>query len=185
MDLFDDQERILKDCTARFERLGIKYMLTGSMAMLNYAVGRMTRDIDIVIEASNTDAKAIIDEFEPDYYVPHGRVSDAINRKFMFNLLHQESVVKIDCVIRKDTEFQKKAFANRKKIKFGDFEVWTISKEDLILSKLHWAKDTKSEMQLRDVANMLRTEYDENYVQTWAKNLKVENLLKECLEMLK
>lgn len=185
MSLFDDQEMILKDCTERFERLGIKYMLTGSMAMLHYAVGRMTRDIDIVIEVSKADAEAIIEEFEPDYYVPHGRVRDAIDRKFMFNLLHQETVVKIDCVVRKETEFQKTAFSNRKKIEFGDFEIWTIGKEDLILSKLNWAKDTRSEMQMRDVANMLRTEYDENYVRTWAKKLNIEELLEECLEMLK
>lgn len=185
MGLFEDQEKVLKDCIKRFERLGIEYMLTGSMAMLHYAVGRMTRDIDIVIEVSKTDAKSIIKEFEPDYYVPHKRLSDAIDRKNMFNLLHHETVVKIDCVVRKDTRFQKAAFENRKKIAFGDFEVWTIGKEDLILSKLYWAKDTQSEMQLRDVANMLRTEYDEKYVWTWAKNLKVEDLLKECLEMLK
>ncbi len=185
MSLFEDQERILKDCTARFERLGIKYVLTGSMAMLHYAVGRMTRDIDIVIEVSNTDATAIIAEFEPDYYVPHSRVRDAIDRKFMFNLLHQETVVKIDCVVRKETEFQKATFKNREKFRFGDFDVWTISKEDLILSKLLWAKDTKSEMQMRDVTNMLRTEYDEIYVRTWAKKLGIEELLEECLEMLK
>lgn len=185
MSLLDDQERVLKDCTERFERLGIKYMLTGSMAMLHYAVGRMTRDIDIVIKVSNTDAKAIIEEFEPDYYVPHSRVRNAIDRKFMFNLLHQETVVKIDCIVRKETEFQKTAFENRKKIKFGDFDVWTIGKEDLILAKLHWAKDTKSEMQMRDVTNMLRTEFDEICVRNWANKLGVEDLLEECLEMLK
>lgn len=185
MSLVEDQERILKDCTVRFERLGIEYMLTGSMAMLHYAVGRMTRDIDIVIDVSKTDAKTIIAEFEPDYYVPRERVFDAISRKFMFNLLHHETVVKIDCMIRKETEFQKTAFTNRKKIAFGDFEVWTIGKEDLILSKLNWAKDAKSEMQMRDVANMLRTEYDENYVRNWAEKLNVENLLEECLQMIK
>lgn len=185
MTLVEDQKEVLRDCTARFERLGIEYMLTGSMAMLHYAVGRMTRDIDIIIEVSKTDADAIIEGFQPDYYIPHLRVREAIKRKYMFNLLHQETVVKIDCIVRKDTEFQKIAFENRKKIEYGNFEVWTIGKEDLILSKLHWAKDTKSEMQLRDVANMLRTEYNKRYVRTWAKNLKVEDLLKECLEMLK
>ena len=48
---------------------------------------------------------------------------NAIDRKLMFNLLHQETVVKIDCVVRKETEFQKTAFENRRKIKFGDFDV--------------------------------------------------------------
>ena len=184
MSLQEDQGEILKDCTRRFERLGIEYMLTGSMAILHYAVGRMTRDIDIVIEVLSRDSEDIIREFEPDYYVPHNRVRDAIRRKFMFNLLHQETVVKIDCVVLKDNEFQKGAFERRSKIEFGDFEIWTIGKEDLILSKLHWAKDTKSEMQMRDVTNMLRTEYDENFVTSWAKKLEVQDLLAECLEML-
>lgn len=185
MSLDDDQGRILKDCTERFERLDINYMLTGSMAMLHYAIGRMTRDIVVVLEVSNKDSEAIIKEFEPDYYVPHNPVRDAIHRRrFMFNLLHQETVVKIDCVVLKDNEFQKGAFERRRKFEFGDFQIWTISKNDLILSKLHWAKDTKSEMQMRDVANMLRTEYDQNFVCALAKKLEVQDLFNECLEML-
>jgi hypothetical protein len=118
MNLFEDQKTVLRDCTERFERLEIAYMLTGSMAMVNYAMMRMTASIDIVIEVSGDDAEKIITEFEPDYYVPHGRVKDAIQRKFMFNLLHQEKLVKINCVIRKDTEFQKQPFPIEKKWHF-------------------------------------------------------------------
>jgi hypothetical protein len=43
MNLYEDQERILKDCTERFERLGIAYMLTGSMAMVANADARRCR----------------------------------------------------------------------------------------------------------------------------------------------
>ncbi|MGI8786537.1 MAG: DUF6036 family nucleotidyltransferase [Pyrinomonadaceae bacterium] len=185
MSLYEDQEMVLKDCTGRFERLGIAYMLTGSMAMVNYAMMRMTNDIDIVIEVSSADAQKIIDEFEPDYYVPHVRVRDAIARKFMFNLLHQETLVKVDCVMRKENEFQKLAFSHRRKIKFSSFEIWIISREDLILSKLNWAKNTRSEMQMRDVASILRNGYDKNYVEGWAEKLEVKDLLERCLEMIK
>ena len=184
MSLYEDQERILKDCTERFERLGIAYMLTGSMAMVAYAMMRMTNDIDIVMEVSLAHADKIIEEFEPDYYVPHGRVRDAIARKFMFNLLHQETLVKVDCVMRKDNEFQREAFSRRRKINFSDFDIWIISKEDLILSKLNWAKNTKSEMQMRDVAGIIRNGYDEIFVRDWARKLGVEDLLEKCLAML-
>ncbi len=54
----------------------------------------------------------------------------------------------------------------------------------MILSKLNWAKDSKSEMQLRDVAGILRNGYDENYVKDWAKKLSVENLLRQALRKL-
>jgi hypothetical protein len=184
MNLYEDQERILKDCTERLERLGIAYMLTGSMAMVAYAMMRMTNDIDIVMEVSPAHADKIIEEFEPDYYVPHGRMRDAIARKFMFNLLHQETLVKVACVMRKDNEFQRAAFSRRRKINFSDFDIWIISKEDLILAKLNWAKNTKSEMQMRDVAGILRNGYDEIFVRDWARKLGVEDLLEKSLAML-
>lgn len=104
----------------------------------------------------------------------------------MFNILHREKIVKIDCVIRKDTEFQKEAFSRRRKIKFADdFSLWIISRDDLVLSKLNWAKDSKSEMQLRDVANILRNGYDEKYVESWAEKLGLSDLLNEALRKLK
>lgn len=181
---FEDQKSVLKDVIERFEKLEIPYMLSGSMAMISYAMMRMTNDIDIVIEAKSEDAPKIIKEFEADYYVPQNRVKDSIHRQSMFNLLHQTKIVKIDCVLRKDTEFQKLAFSNRRKIKFTDFDVWTISRDDLILSKLNWAKKSRSEMQMRDVASIIRNGYDKEYVELWAEKLDVTDLLEECHKLL-
>ena len=181
---FEDQKAVLKDVTERFEKLKIPYMLSGSMAMICYAMMRMTNDIDIVIEAKMEDAEKIIKEFEPDYYVPQNSVRTAISQKFMFNLLHSTKIVKVDCILRKDNEFQKLAFSNRKKVAFTDFDVWTITRDDLILSKLSWAKTTKSEMQMRDIASIIRNGYDEEYVNFWAENLGVKNLLENCIELL-
>ena len=107
-----------------------------------------------------------------------------ISRNFMFNILHQRSLVKIDCVMRKNTEFQKVAFSNRYEIDFSGFNVWIIGKEDLVLSKLLWANESRSEMQMRDVASIIRNGYDEGYVRSWAKKLGLENILSECIKML-
>jgi len=57
-----------------------------------------------------------------------------------------------------------------------------VSKEDLIISKLCWAKDSHSEFQLRDVKNLLKSGYDATYLQTWTEKLGLENLLRECLD---
>ncbi|KAK0039418.1 hypothetical protein Bpfe_031171 [Biomphalaria pfeifferi] len=145
---------------------------------------RMTNDIDIVMELSYSDADRLIKEFGRDFYIPQGRVRDAVTRKFMFNLLHQETLVKIDCVMRKEDEFQKTAFSNRRRIIFTDFDIWTISRDDLILSKLNWAKISRSEMQMRDVAGIVRNGYDKEYVEKWAEKLGVTDLLEECLKLL-
>ena len=54
----------------------------------------------------------------------------------------------------------------------------------MILSKLNWAKDTHSEMQIRDAANILRNGFDENYIKHWAKELGIEDLLTEAFAKL-
>jgi hypothetical protein len=159
-------------------------MLTGSMAMAYYAQPRMTADIDIVVELDLSKANEIIKFFEPEYYIPHGSMRSAISRNTMFNLLHEKTLVKVDCVLRKNDEFQINAFNRRKKVDFADFDLWIISHEDLILSKLNWAKKTNSEMQLRDVANLLRNKVDMNYLNTWSEMLEVDNKLNEILEKL-
>lgn len=180
-----EQNDVLKDCTERLDKLGIPYMLTGSMALVHYAMPRTTTDIDIIIELSIKEVENFIREFEPSYYVPHNGVKDAIYRNRMFNILNQQTIIKVDCVIRKSDEFSLKAFERRKKVNYtDDFEVWIVSKEDLILSKLNWAKDSHSEMQMRDVASILRNGYDEKYVNYWIVILGLEDILQECFVLL-
>ena len=180
-----EQNDVLKDCAERFEKLGIDYMLTGSMALVHYAMPRTTTDIDVVIELSLENVENFIKEFEPDYYVPHSRIRDAIYRKRMFNILNQQTIIKVDCVIRKKDDFSLNAFSKRKKVNYaGSFDVWIIGKEDLIISKLNWAKVSHSEMQMRDVASILRNGYDKEYVDYWTEKLGIQDILQECFELL-
>lgn len=48
---------VLRDAVARLDRAGVRYMLTGSIALSYYAEPRMTRDIDLVVELEARDAK--------------------------------------------------------------------------------------------------------------------------------
>jgi hypothetical protein len=57
-----------------------------------------------------------------------------------------------------------------------------VSKEDLIISKLAWAKDSHSEFQLRDVKSLLEAGYDDAYLTEWTSKLGLTNLLKECID---
>ena len=56
-----------------------------------------------------------------------------------------------------------------------------VGKEDLILSKLAWAKPTRSEFQLRDVRTLLESGADVDYLRQWADGLSVAELLEELL----
>lgn len=152
------------------------------MALVHYAMPRTTVDIDLVVNILPENLDQFIAEFKTDYYIPLASAQTAVRQKRMFNVLNEQTVFKIDCIVLKENEFEISAFARRKKVDYsGDFDVWIISKEDLILSKLNWARNTKSERQLLDVASIIRNGFDNDYVETWAKRLGVEKLLQNVL----
>jgi len=172
---------VLRDVCDRLTRAEIPYMLTGSQALNFYAQPRMTRDIDIVIELDPGDAQLISDVFESDYYVPRELVKRAIAARKLFNILHAGAIVKVDFIPRKEDEYRRVEFGRRQEVDLGEMKIWIVSKEDLIISKLDWAKESHSDFQLRDVRNLLQTGYDEAYLREWTAALHLNALLNECL----
>ena len=170
---------IVRDVSARLDSASLAYMLTGSMAMNYYAQPRMTRDIDLVIALQAGDTERIVCLFSPDYYVSREAVDSSIAHESLFNLIHQESVIKVDCIVRKQNDYRRAEFDRRQRIKIRDFETWIVSKEDLILSKLFWAKDSRSEQQFRDVKNLLSTGYYRAYIERWTTSLGLDTLWPE------
>jgi hypothetical protein len=171
---------IVRDVSRRLEQGELAFMLTGSMAMNYYAQPRMTRDIDIVVALTPRDTDTVVRLFTPDYYVAREAVSSSIAHQSLFNLIHQESVIKVDCIIRKNTPYRRAEFERRHRVTVEDFSVWIASKEDLIVSKLWWAKDSQSELQLRDVKNLLNTGCDRAYIDHWTTELGLNTVWEQC-----
>lgn len=172
---------VLSDVVSRFESAGFDYMLTGSVAMNYYAEPRMTRDIDIVVALAETDSDKVIEIFQDAYYLSPDAVLDAVRDHKMFNLVHYESVVKVDLIVRKETKYRRLEFDRRQQIQVGGLVTWIVSREDLILSKLSWAQDSRSELQLNDVRNLLATKPDLDYLWDWSTQLGLDSMLQECL----
>lgn len=169
---------LIKEIAGRLDEAGIQYMLTGSIATNFYTIPRMTRDIDIVIALKEADAGHIYNIFEKDFYIDKDMVISAIKEDGMFNIIHYESVFKIDFIIRKNNPYRIEEFKRRKEISFEGVKLCITAPEDLILSKLYWAKETMSEIQLNDVRNLLQSikALDGEYLEQWANHLGVEDI---------
>jgi len=172
---------IVRDVSRKLDQGGIGYMLTGSMAMNYYAQPRMTRDIDVVVAVGTNDVERMASLFEPEYYLSKERIRESIAQESVFNLIHHESVIKVDFIVRKQNEYRQVEFERRQKVSILDFTTYIVSKEDLIISKLWWAKDSHSELQLGDVKNLLGTGYDSVYLERWTCELGLNKLLQQCL----
>ncbi len=176
-----DELEVLKDVVWRLEESGISYMVTGSMAANFYATPRMTRDIDIVVDLPEQDIDRVTRLFEGEYYIDRDMVQRAVRDQSMFNMIQNALVMKVDCVVRKDTEYRRAEFARRRMIPLDGQEVAIVSPEDLILSKLDWAKDSRSPLQFEDVRNLLRSvpDLDQPYLLKWAERLGLLSLYRE------
>ncbi len=171
MSELSDELYVLKDVSERLEKAHIPFMLTGSLAMNFYAQPRMTRDIDLVVQIPAIRPSQIIKYFKPDYYISEEGVSDAVANSSLFNLIHQATVVKIDCIICKRTPYRIEEFRRRQQIFVHSFQTWIATKEDLILSKVGWFADSGSERQLADIRNLVSTGFDQAYVARWVDEL--------------
>ena len=173
---------ILRIVSERLDAAQVSYMLTGSYALAFYTTPRMTRDLDLVISLGEDDIGAIVKAFESDFYIDADAVRSAVLSQRQFNLMHLNSGIKVDLIIRKAAEYRQVEFARRREINFSGVKTWIATREDLILSKLVWAKDSGSELQQRDVRSLMDDSVDRGYVGQWAKRLGVDALLRKVTD---
>jgi hypothetical protein len=176
-----DQLAVLTHLAARLDAAGIPYMLTGSIAAGVYGQPRMTRDIDLVAVLYPPHAPRLPDVLGTEFVVDVGTAKDAITARRIFSVIHRDALQKVDIIVRQDSDYEIEKFERRRQVEVDGQAIWMIAPEDLILSKLVWAKDSRSEMQLRDIRGImaLQTDLDWRYIEQWARRLTVGRLLAE------
>lgn len=165
--------------SARLTAQKLPFMLTGSFALAYYATPRMTRDLDLVVALEQHDLAELVTALTPDFYVDLGAARTAVQSERLFNLMHFESGIKVDLIVRKSSEYRLLEFSRRQPVSVAGVQTWIVSREDLILSKLVWALESGSELQRRDISQLLAGKVDFDYVRLWASRLSLTALLDE------
>ncbi|MCH7685343.1 MAG: hypothetical protein IH899_01445 [Planctomycetes bacterium] len=162
----------------------IPYMITGSFGTNFHGEPRATADIDFVVFPTMQQIQKFIESLEEHLYVSSAAAQTAIETESMFNVIDTKSGWKVDLIVRKSRPFSVEEFNRREAISFQGQEIFILSAEDAILSKLEWGKKGKSERQLRDaesVAVLQRGKLDVEYLKKWAGELSVEEELSQIL----
>ena len=158
-------------------------MVTGSIAMNYYARPRMTRDIDVVVDLQPADADCVYELFSQDFYVDRESLVEAIAKRGMFNIIHNAWIIKVDFIVKKEGEYRRLEFQRRRHITIEGVPVTMVTPEDLILSKLDWARESHSQIQLEDIRNLMGSvdPIDTAYLEQWVKKMGLEELYREAL----
>src|SRR2546425_1527681 len=136
--------RALQDLCARLDAAGIAYMLTGSLAMSYYARPRMTRDIDVVVALDASAGAMIADALGKDYHADVTLLAEGFRLRRPCNVLHLPTVVKIDLIPRKDSEYRRLEFERRRQGELPGGRLLIVSPQGLVVFELEWAAGSGS-----------------------------------------
>jgi hypothetical protein len=173
-----------------FEKLGVPYLIGGSLASALYGMVRTTQDADLVAEMRLEHLQPFVAALKDEFYVDDEMIAESIQRNSSFNMIHRETMFKVDVFIPRPRPFLRSQLARAQKQTFT-FETEVSAKfaspEDTILSKLEWYRmgGEVSERQWRDVLGVLKTragDLDLNYLWKWAGELHVGDLLERSMK---
>jgi len=158
---------------------GVPHMLTGSLAAAFYAVPRATQDLDVVVEVGETGVDGIVQGLTAaGFYVDGEAALEAQHAQGQFNAIDPTSGWKADFIVRKDRAYSRVEFSRRMRVTLLDVEVEIASLEDVLISKLEWSRLGDSELQRRDVLQLLErtwNDLDRAYVEEWVTELGLES----------
>lgn len=173
-----------------FDALGIRYQIGGSVASSAYGIARATLDVDLVANLNESQIRPFVDRLHDRYYVDEDRVRDAVERRSSFNIIHLESMLKVDVFILKSHPYDQAAFSRARLEKLEEGESnrqhYLASPEDVILNKLEWYRQGGciSERQWNDVLGVLKVQQsslDMEYLRRWAVALNLIDILSRTL----
>lgn len=156
-----DPRHLLVKIAKILERLKIPYLVTGGMAVLIWGRPRFTADIDIVIEFKAKDINGLVaslSKLGEASYIDRNMIEDALTRKGEFNFIHGDTGIKVDFwILDKSDAFEIDRLKRRIGKNLLGQQVYFISPEDLILSKLRWHKQSGgSTRHLEDIESVIK-----------------------------
>jgi hypothetical protein len=172
------------------EELGISYCVGGSFASSFYGVPRSTNDVDLVVDLRSEHVRPLVDALADDFMIDEEAVREAIASGRSFNVVHFTTLDKIDLFVVGDRPWSQRQMERRQVASLGDqaaASIFMASPEDVILSKLAWYRrgGEVSDRQWQDLLSVFVVQgdaLDRAYLQNWATDLGVADLLTRAVE---
>ncbi len=171
------------------DRLDIAYLVGGSLASTAHGELRTTLDADLVADLRPEHIAPFVKSLESAFYVDEGMIREALDRRGSFNLIHLETMFKVDVFVPRPRAFDREQIRRRARqvvVAEPEIAIYFATAEDTILAKLEWYRlgGGVSERQWRDVIGVITVQagrLDTAYLRRWAPSLGVTDLLEQAL----
>lgn len=131
----------------------------------------------------------LVEVMTGEFYIDEIMVTEAIERKSSFNVIHLDTMQKVDIFLLSDQPLAQVEMQRRQQLVITQNPerlTWLASAEDIILQKLirYRLGNQISDRQWRDVLGVLKVQaysLDFNYLAQWAQTLKLADLMAQAL----
>lgn len=172
-----------------FDEIEVSYLIGGSVASSILGEPRATLDVDIVADLQLSHVQPLVQLMTEEFFIDERMVIEAIERKSSFNVIHLNTMQKVDIFVLSNQPLAQVEMQRRQLLVLTlDPErlAWVASAEDIILQKLIWYRlgNQVSDRQWRDVLGVLKVQADRldfNYLNQWTQTLELEYLMTQAL----
>lgn len=172
-----------------FDEIEVPYLIGGSVASSILGEPRATLDVDIVADLQLSHVQPLVQLMTEEFFIDERMVIEAIERKSSFNVIHLNTMQKVDIFVLSNQPLAQVEMQRRQLLVLTlDPErlAWVASAEDIILQKLIWYRlgNQVSDRQWRDVLGVLKVQADRldfNYLNQWTQTLELEYLMTQAL----
>jgi len=157
----------------------VSYAITGSVASGMHGEPVQSQDVDIAIRMLPSQARALASSLPERFYRSAEHLEEVSKTGGMANLIDSKTGLKIDLSVLENTPYYNEVMARRVLMPFDPLgpSYYVVTAEDIILMKLLWRRESKSEKQWSNalsVARIKRTMLDWKYLWEQARSLGIE-----------
>jgi hypothetical protein len=168
-----------------FDRLGIAYLVGGSLASSLHGIPRATQDVDVVAAIQPGDVRGLVAALQETFYLDEDTIRQAVRERSSFNIVHLETLLKVDVFVARQDNVSEQQMQRRQTFTIDPEarrELVVASPEDVVAQKLYWYRlgDEVSERQWSDAVGVLKVRsgrLDMDYLRRTARLLGVGDLL--------
>jgi len=172
------------------EALGVPYAIGGSFASALHGVMRATMDVDLVADLQQEDVAPFVQALGEAFYADAQMAREAIAQHRSFNLIHLDTMFKVDVFVARPRDFDRAQLARRELYLLSEDperRAYVASAEDTVLAKLEWYRmgGEVSNRQWRDALSVLKVQgqrLDRVYMRQMAVELGVRDLLESAFK---
>jgi hypothetical protein len=183
-----DPIAVARSVTGTLDSLGIVNTIGGSIASSFAGEPRSTIDIDIVAAIEDRHIPSLVEALSPAFYVDDEALRRAIRLSSSANIIHLETLLKVDLFVAGGTPLDSQQLARRQAVIVRPgVTLYVHPPEDILLQKLRWYRlgGDLSDRQWRDALGIVRVQgprLDRDYLQLNAPVLGVTDLLDRLLD---